>query len=48
MDTGIRVHGVYKKQFGVAGEGWTNLLDEAGDLNEMLNILVKRTFFELD
>ena len=29
-------------------KGWTQLLDEAGDLNEMLKILMNKTFFELD
>jgi serine/threonine protein phosphatase PrpC len=27
---------------------WTKLLDEAGDLNEMMKILMNKTFFELD
>ena len=27
---------------------WTPLLDEAGDLNEMIKILMNKTFFELD
>ena len=27
---------------------WTKLLDEAGDVNEMLKILMNKTFFELD
>ena len=29
-------------------KGWTQLLDEAGDLNEMVKILMNKTFFELD
>lgn len=29
-------------------KGWTQLLDEAGDLNEMIKILMNKTFFELD
>ena len=28
--------------------GWTQLLDEAGDLNEMVKVLMNKTFFELD
>lgn len=28
--------------------GWTQLLDEAGDLNQMIKILMNKTFFELD
>jgi serine/threonine protein phosphatase PrpC len=24
---------------------WTNLLDEAGDLNEMVKVLMNKTFF---
>ena len=28
--------------------GWTKLLDEAGDLNEIIKILMNKTFFELD
>ena len=27
---------------------WTKLLDQAGDLNEMIKILMAKTFFELD
>lgn len=27
---------------------WTPLLDEAGDLNEMLKLLMSKTYFELD
>lgn len=27
---------------------WTKLLDEAGDLNEMVKVLMNKTFFELD
>lgn len=27
---------------------WTSLLDEAGDLNEMVKVLMNKTFFELD
>ena len=26
-------------------KGWTQLLDEAGDLNEMIKILMNKTFF---
>jgi len=29
-------------------KSWTNLLDEAGEINEMLKILMNKTFFELD
>ena len=29
-------------------KAWTKLLDEAGDLNEMIKILMNKTFFELD
>lgn len=28
--------------------GWTNLLDETGDLNEMVKVLMNKTFYELD
>lgn len=28
--------------------GWTKLLDESGDLTEMIKILMNKTFFELD
>ena len=27
---------------------WTPLLDEAGDLNEMVRVLMNKTFYELD
>ena len=27
---------------------WAKLLDEAGDLNEMVKVLMSKTFFELD
>lgn len=27
---------------------WTKLLDETGDLNEMVKVLMNRTFYELD
>lgn len=27
---------------------WTQLLDEAGDINEMVKILMNKTFYELD
>jgi serine/threonine protein phosphatase PrpC len=29
-------------------KAWSKLLDEAGDLNEMIKILMNKTFFELD
>ena len=27
---------------------WTKLLDEAGDINKMLEVLMNKTFYELD
>ena len=27
---------------------WTKLLDEAGDINKMLELLMNKTFYELD
>lgn len=29
-------------------KGWTKMIDEAGDINEMVKILMNKTFFELD
>ena len=29
-------------------KGWTKMIDEAGDINEMIKILMNKTFFELD
>ena len=29
-------------------KGWTPLLDEAGDLNEMIKILMNKSFYEMD